>query len=48
MKGKQNEVARQMILRTGSHSGAHKNNEYDLKKGRTRKLKHKKKFELER
>ena len=42
LPARQNEIARQMILRTGSHAGPHKNKEYDLKKGRTRKQKHKK------
>lgn len=34
-------VALQMILRTGGHSGKHKNRSYDVKKGRIRKPKHK-------
>lgn len=39
---KQNEIARQMILRTGSHAGPHKNRIFKLKKGSSRKTKHKK------
>ena len=34
-------VALQMILKTGGHSGKHKNRSYDFKKGRIRKPKHK-------
>lgn len=39
---RQNEIARQMILRTGNHAGKHQNREYDVKKGRKRSPKHKK------
>jgi len=34
-------VALQMILRTGNHTGAHKNRTADIRKGRCRKVKHK-------
>lgn len=36
-----NHVVLQMLLRTGGHAGKHKNRSHDLKKGRTRKAKHK-------
>lgn len=39
---KQNEIARQMILRTGSHAGPHKNRLFKIRKGQSRKTKHKK------
>lgn len=42
---KQSEIARQMILKTGSHAGPHKNREYDYNKGHIRKSKYKPKYE---
>lgn len=35
-------VANSEILRGGAGAGPHQNNEYDVKKGRSRKKKHKK------
>ena len=42
-KKKQNEIARQMVLRTGSHAGPHKNQPKEEKRT-LRKAKHKKKI----
>ena len=47
IKKKQNEIARQMILKTGSHAGPHQNNEFEVKKGRKRHPKHKKSLRRE-
>lgn len=44
---KQNEIARQMILKTGNHAGAHNTDARDYEKGHKRRPKHKKKVEQE-
>ncbi len=38
---RQNEIARQMILRTGNHAGKHHNRSHAVATGRSRKSKHK-------
>lgn len=41
VRKKRSLIARQMVLRTGGHAGSHHNRDYDVKKGKSRKAKHK-------
>ena len=40
-----NIIALQMILRTGNHAGKHKNRNYDVSRGSSRKQKHKESYD---